>query len=166
MAMDWSRHSHEGKQNSTQHAVSNSTKMNFNVPQLEAYNEGRNVLFVSKENVGKSPRRSCQLDDESEAVFLCPAANVVRDYMLRNKCIPFSGSFTENCQKKSVPQSLLTLIAMIMYGTNIKDKASYLSQPALSLSQLMMFNSISNKERRHCRYFSVHWYTQEQDRKI
>ena len=30
---------------------------------------------------------------------------------------------------------------MIMYGTNIKDKTSYLSLPALSLSQLIMFNS-------------------------
>ena len=33
------------------------------------------------------------------------------------------------------------LIAMIIYGTNIKDKTSYLSQPALSLSQLIMFHS-------------------------
>ena len=92
--------------------------------QLEAYNEGRNVLFVSKENVGKSLRRSCQLDDESEAVFPSPAANVVRDDMLRNKCIPFSGSFTENCQEKSVPQSLLTLITMIMYATLITGSSS------------------------------------------
>lgn len=33
------------------------------------------------------------------------------------------------------------LITMIIYGTNIKDKTSYLSQPALSLSQLIMFHS-------------------------
>ena len=33
------------------------------------------------------------------------------------------------------------LITMIIYRTNIKDKTSYLSQPALSLSQLIMFNS-------------------------
>lgn len=61
--------------------------------------------------------------------------------MLRNKCVPFSGSFTEDCQDNSVPQSLLMLVTMIMYGTNIKNNASYLSQPALSLSQLMMYNS-------------------------
>ena len=110
-------------------------------PQLDAYNEGRNVLFVAKENVGNSLRRSCQLDDDSEAVNLSRAANIVREDMLRKKCVPFSGSFTEDCQEHSVPQSLVMLITMIMYGTNIKDKTSYSSQPALSLSQLIMNNS-------------------------
>ena len=46
-----------------------------------------------------------------------------------------------------MPQSLVMLIAMIIYGTNIKDKISYLSQPALSLSQLIMFHSCVH--RRH-----------------
>lgn len=111
------------------------------IPQLEAYNEGRNVLFVASENVGKSLRRSCQLGDESEAVLLSRAANIIRQDMLRKKCEPFSGSFTEDCQENSVPQSLLMLISMILYGTSIKDNASYLSQPALSLSQLITYNS-------------------------
>ena len=71
---------------------------------------------------------------------LSRAANIVREDMLRKKCVPFSGSFTEDCQEHSVPQSLVMLITMIMYGTNIKDKTSYLSQPALSLSQLIMCN--------------------------
>ena len=111
------------------------------IPQLEAYNEGRNVLFAASENVGKSLRRSCQLGDESEAVLLSRAANIIRQDMLRKKCEPFSGSFTEDCQENSVPQSLLMLISMILYGTSIKDNASYLSQPALSLSQLITYNS-------------------------
>ena len=98
------------------------------------------MLFVAKKNVGNS-LRSCQLDDDSEAVNLSQDANIVREDMLRRKNVPFSRSFTEDCQEHSVPQSLVMLIAMIIYGTNIKDKTSYLSQPALSLSQLIMFHS-------------------------
>ena len=98
------------------------------------------MLFVAKKNVGNS-LRSCQLDDDSEAVNLSQDANIVREDMLRRNNVPFSRSFTEDCQEHSVPQSLVMLIAMIIYGTNIKDKTSYLSQPALSLSQLIMFHS-------------------------
>ena len=72
-------------------------------PQLDAYNEGRNVLFVAKKNTGNSPRRSCHLDDDSEAVNLSQAANIVREDMLRKRNVPFSGSFTEDCQEHSVP---------------------------------------------------------------
>ena len=110
-------------------------------PHLDAYNEGQNVLFVAKENDGKSLRRSCQLDDDCEAVHLSRAANIVREDMLRKKCVPFNCSFAEDCQEHSEPKSLLMLITMIMSGTNINDKTSYFSQPALSLSQLIMFNS-------------------------
>ena len=99
------------------------------------------MLFVAKKNVGNSLRRSCQLDNDSEAMNLSQDANIVREDMLRRKNVPFSGSFTEDCQEHSVPQSLVMLITMIIYGTKIKDKTSYLSQPTLSLSQLIMFHS-------------------------
>ena len=74
------------------------------------------MLFVAKKNVGNSLRRSCQLDDDSEAVNLSQDANIVHEDML-----PFSSSFTEDCQEHSVPQSLVMLITMIIYGTNIND---------------------------------------------
>ena len=105
------------------------------------------MLFVAKKNVGNSLRRSCQLNDDGEAVNLSQDPNIVREDMLRRKNLLFSGSFTEDCQEHSVPQSLVMLITMIIYGTNIKDKTSYLSQPALSLSQLIMFHSCVH--RRH-----------------
>ena len=71
---------------------------------------------------------------------LSRAANIVREGILGKKCVPFSGSFTKDCREHSVPQLLVMLITMIMYGANINDKTSYLSQPALSLSQLIMCN--------------------------
>lgn len=41
------------------------------------------------------------------------------------------------------------LISMIMYGTNIRDKASYLCKPSLSLLQLLMYSSC------------MHWHKQQ-----
>ncbi len=35
----------------------------------------------------------------------------------------FTGSFDQDCQIKSVPQSLLTLVSMIQDGANIKSRA-------------------------------------------
>ena len=57
------------------------------------------------------------------------------------KVLPFDWSFKEDCQENYVSNSLLMLVTMIMYGTNIKNQKNYFSQPALSLSQLITYNS-------------------------
>ena len=49
------------------------------------------MLFVAKKNVGNSLRRSCQLDDDSEAVNLSQDANIIREDMLRRR---LSGTFS------------------------------------------------------------------------
>ena len=84
-----------GGNSSVIHSTRLKEKIPRYFPELDAYNESRNVLSVAKENVGNSLRRSCQLDDDSEAVYLSRAAHFVREDMLRKKSVPFSGSFTE-----------------------------------------------------------------------
>ena len=55
----------------------------------------------------------------------------------------FNGSFPTECQEQSVPTSLLALVTMILNGPNIKTQSSpsAVSQPALSISQLLLYNS-------------------------
>ena len=57
----------------------------------------------------------------------------------------FGGSFTPNSQEDSVPKSLLALVAMVLNGPNIKTQSSFstMSQPVLTISQLLMSNSIA-----------------------
>ena len=50
----------------------------------------------------------------------------------------FSGTFPESCQMDSVPESLKTLVTMILFGPAYKKKDS---QACLSISQLLFFNS-------------------------
>ena len=130
-----------GESPSVVHSTRFKTKILSYFPELEAHTEGRDVLLVSNTNIGKSLRNACQLDGENEAVLLSRTANIVRRDMLKMKVLPFDGSFKEDCQENSVSNSLLMLVTMIMYGTNIKNQENYFSQPALSLSQLITYNS-------------------------
>ena len=56
-----------------------------------------------------------------------------------------SQAHTSQCQASSVPNSLVALVSMILYGPNIKTQSSYMSTPqaALTLSQLLKFNSFA-----------------------
>ena len=64
----------------------------------------------------------------------------------------FNGSFTENCQLTSVPQSLLSMIYMLTGSTRNKsdDQGQESFKPALSIAQLVQFNSLQN--RRNVKY--------------
>ena len=64
--------------------------------------------------------------------------------MLKNQ---FVGSFKPNSQEDSVLVSLLALVAMVLYGPNIKAQtsASTMPQPVLIISQLLMFNSTAGR---------------------
>ena len=58
--------------------------------------------------------------------------------ILSSKLNNFDGSFEEDCQTRSVPIELLTLISMLIDGPFIHNRN--FSQPALTISQLIMSN--------------------------
>ena len=70
-------------------------------------------------------------------------AKLIRNNML-HMSTPFSGSFPSDCQETAIPQSLLTLVNMLLYSTELTSDAY--SQPTLSLSQLIMFNCIKRSK--------------------
>ena len=74
-------------------------------------------------------------------------ADIIRRDMFSNACPSFNGTFTEDCQLKSVPPSLLTLLTMILHGIRIKNEASYRSQAAPSISQLLLHNPARQKNK-------------------
>ena len=64
----------------------------------------------------------------------------------------FQGTFAEDSQIDSVPIQLLTLVSMLIDGTNFANKG--FSQPALSASQIIMYNfrkhgTETGSQRRH-----------------
>ena len=66
-------------------------------------------------------------------------ANLIREDMFDHNGFKFDGKFDENCQKTSVPSSLITLVSMLIYGSSITEEHN--SQAALTMSQTTLFNA-------------------------
>jgi len=115
-------------------------------PDLTAVSQGRDVVLVLKEDIGGMIKQAKEKD--SQACHLAKAANIVRKDILKSKNA-FNGTFQPDCQKYSIPASLKTLITMILKGaTSNKETTddttdSGANQVSLTISQLVVFNSIS-----------------------
>ena len=108
-------------------------------PDLTAHTQGREVLLALKHEIGDVLKEA--KDKDSEAQHLAKAANIVRRDILQIKN-SFNGTFEPECQRNPIPASLKTLISMIIKGPTTKiDPAD--SQACLTVSQLVVFNSVS-----------------------
>ncbi len=86
------------------------------------------------------------------AMHLARAAQVVRRDIFDRK-FAFDGSFKQTSEYDAVPPSLMSLVNMILDGPSIKhqsqvDTAS--TRAALSISQLLIFNTIKNARDGNC----------------
>ncbi len=77
-------------------------------------------MLAFDEDIGLALGKACEQDSDSDAVHFARAAQIVRRCMFNSK--PFTGSFEENCQSKSVPHSLLALVSMVLEGPCIKNR--------------------------------------------
>ena len=102
------------------------------LPDMEAHKQGQDTILVSNEDVGTALSKACEHDADNDAVHLARAANIVRRdiFKMMNH---FSGSLETTCQQDSVPVSLLTLVAMVLNGPNIKAQST-LSEVSLNQS--------------------------------
>ncbi|KAK3731849.1 hypothetical protein QZH41_020219, partial [Actinostola sp. cb2023] len=95
----------------------------IHLPGLEDHNNGRDVYLAFKDDLGRMMEKAHQEDCDEEAIHLAKAASIVRKEMLAMK-YSFDGSFDSDCQTKSVPESLLSLVNMILYGPNIEAQTN------------------------------------------
>ena len=116
------------------------------IPELEEHKGKDNHIFLMfPEHVGPTIQHAFDNSDDNVAVKLVRAVQVIRnDFFEEN--FEFSGSFEENCEQNSIPNSLLTIIQMMLEGSSF-DKAQ--SNPSkarerasLSIAQLLYFNSV------------------------
>ena len=117
-------------------------------PELQAYKEGRDILLASNQDVGHALRKACEHDADGDAQTLAKAARIVRKEIINAK-VEFDGSFPAKCQSQTVPGTLSTLMAMLLFGANINHQSQVTQvQPLLSICQLALFNTVvrSSKE--------------------
>ena len=112
-------------------------------PNMRAQPEGRDILLVFDSDIGPALAKACQSDIDHDALSLAKAAEIVRRTIF-STVKPFTGNMTDNCQLDSVPPNLLALVGMILEGPSIKAQSTVVVPAALSISQLLTYNSIKH----------------------
>lgn len=143
------------------HARENSTRLKNRLlnhfPDLvEVPNgPGQTVNLIFDESLSAALNTACRIDADADGLHLLRASEIIRRHM--SSCQPFRGTFSSSSQNESVPQSLLALLAMIMYGpiTNTAPK----SGASVSIAQLVVYNS-SKINRSQSRSVNVETLTQ------
>ena len=131
----------------TVHTTRLKQRLLAQIPNLRAYKSGRDVLLVYENDVGAAIGKACAFDNDDDAIQLARAANIVRrQFFLEKNSKPFTG-FPMGCQKESVPTQLLALVSMILEGTIIEDQSECVTHAALSIAQLLKFNSVKHKRK-------------------
>ena len=86
----------------------------------------------------------CREDDD---MHLLKAREILRQDLFGSNNL-FNGRFDYSSQESSVPKSLFVLLRMTVEGININSEPSYAANhAALSLAQLIEFNSVKRKGR-------------------
>lgn len=107
----------------TIHSTKLKDKILANIPDLKDYRDGRITLLAFKEDVGPALKKACvDTDLDSNFIHIHKVARLIRKDLL-DMSTKFSGSFPDDCQETAVPQSLLTLVNMLLYGTELTSDA-------------------------------------------
>ena len=110
---------------------------------MRAQKNGHDILLAFEEDVGAALVKICESDNDNDAIHLARAAKIVRSQMF-GEAKSFTG-FSVGCQEESVPSRLLALVTMILEGPSIKDQSEDRTPTALSIAQLLKFNSTKRK---------------------
>ena len=133
-------------QDQTVHSTRFKDKVLASIPGLSAYAKGREVLLLFENSIAQVLSDSLEREQDCKIMFLPRAAEIVRDDMFNNSDL-YNGTFSQAYQQRSESPSLLTLVKMILVGTNKQSHEQGNQQAALSIAQLIKFNSIKNGRR-------------------
>ena len=112
-------------------------------PDMLAVCEGRGheTLLMFDQNLAQTLHKACQYDADADGMHLVRAAQIVRRELFAKEHL-FTGRFSPDCEVESVSKSLLTLVQFILEGPCIDDANEHCSRAALSLAELITFNSV------------------------
>ena len=129
----------------TIHSTRLKNRILASVPDLQAFQQGRDILLAFNNEIGVVLGKVLNSDADDDAKHLARAAAIVRKEMSRTK-LNFNSEFSPSCQEEAAPSSLKSLVQMILYGPNIQQQMEFeSSQAALTIAQLLMFNSYSRQ---------------------
>ena len=111
-----------------------------------AHSKGRELGVVSfyRRYIGTIVSDAFSNDNDANEMCLQRAASILREEMFTESYV-VNGSFSQNCQRGSIPQTLLSLVNMILEGPKAKYQSTIKpGQAALSLPPLLKFNGVKH----------------------
>ena len=96
---------------------------------MQANKRGRDVYLAFQDDIVLALNKTYNSNDDDEAIILAKAANIIHRDINQKGDSQFSGEFTGNCQELAVPQSLSTMVAVILGGPNITGQSSNITAP-------------------------------------
>ncbi|CAH1160137.1 unnamed protein product [Phaedon cochleariae] len=120
---------------------------------LRSFRKGRDSYLVFDSELEDVIQKAYQHKLDDEANILSKAAAIVRKEIKQSN-VSFPYKFEEGSQQHAVPSSLMSIVSMILYGCNIKKRSCSNSQtqPALTISQLLLFNCKSERSNPNVMY--------------
>ena len=151
----------EGLAEETQeiHSTRLKEKLIEAIPELTAHNGGGEVLLAFTKDIGTIISDAFSNDNDANVMCLQRAASIVRQEMFTESYVA-NGLLSQNCQRGSIPQTLLSLVNMILEGPKAKCQSTRKpSQAALTLAQLLKFMDV--KQPRNTEECTRHVKSQE-----
>ena len=123
------------------HSTDLKNRILANMPGLNSYKQGRDVMLSFDDDAGHALRDACLDDADDETICLAKVADIIRRDMF-GMHTGFDGAFPRGCQEDDVPKSLVALVSLIMDGINTNERETDdVKQATLSLAQLLQYNS-------------------------
>ena len=113
----------------------------------QVQSDGKNMVLVFEKGIQEMLKQAMKCDHEGDALILMKAARIVREDIFKSKGFNFNGSFPSDCQQKSLPTTLKSLVTMLLRGADLMDQDSADSQACLSVSQTVLFNCKKSKKK-------------------
>lgn len=109
---------------------------------LREFKEGKNILLAFDDELGAVLKTFFENSFDDDALILARAANILRKDFLKPIYPSFNGTFTNDCQKKFLPEMLTSFMEMLLQGPSINQNHKYLEQSNLTISQLIVQNAV------------------------
>lgn len=124
------------------HSTRFKNRLMLHFEDLVESKEGRHVYLVFDNELGSVLKTVFENSLDDDARILARAASILRREIFSENYQPFQGSFSTNCQSDFLPHFVKSFVDMLLHGTNFNKNNEYLEQNMLTISQLIVQNSI------------------------
>ncbi len=131
------------------HTTRLKDKLLTRIPSLEATKSNYEIVLSFKKDMGDALLFASKSDTDSDAVILMRALSDLCEKTFFKTSYKFSGFALLIEQYAKNPETLIALVQMILGGTNIRnqtDNYEDLSSAVRSLTQLLVFNSVTKSQ--------------------